>query len=614
MHLCFVTASAGNYFMTELLAALSTTAAEAGHKSILASDAFPDDAEIDAYVAIPHELHATVAPSLYPSQEQCARTIALCTENPGSEWFDGLRHLIPHFGACAAINRASADALTDSGLPCTHVQLGYTPLWDTWRGGPSERPIDVAYLGSADPRRDRALAEFGRWLGRRETRLLRPPAAPKPRARPDYLRGPDKYALLGSAKVLVNLHRSGTSNFEWVRYLEAVANGCVVVSEPSLDAHPLVAGEHLVVADAQSIPMVVEDLLEEPGVMETVRSQAYAFVREQLPMSAAVAALAELAGELPRPPIGRRPGVRSTLPDPPSAHAPSLAIPPERPQRVELRALRLEARQLRREVAELSFRVHTGRDADPEEVLRTDAFAASRPRVSVIITTHNYEREVIEALNSVAASDYGQLEVLVLDDASNDASLDAVARFLRQHPWLAATLMRHPVNRGLSASRNELIDRSRGEYVFVLDADNGVYPTAITRLVAALDADPKATFAYPMIADLDPDGRPLGLLSALPWEPERLRGGNYIDAMAMLRRRDLLELGGYTVDSRLSIWEDFDLWCRCAEAGFRGVLVPSVLAWYRNHQDSMLREAEGSSTSAEWALMRRRFPELLAPA
>lgn len=599
--------------MTELLEALSEAAIEAGHTSDLVADEFPEDPGIDAYVAIPHELHGTVDPSLYPSQEQCARTIALCTENPGSEWFEGLLHLIPHFAACAAINRGSADELCRAGLPCTHLQLGYSPRWDAWRDESVDRPIDVAYLGSADGRRDRAIAGFGRWLGHRESRLLRPPAAPKPSGRPDYLCGPDKHALLRSTQVLVNLHRSETLNFEWVRYLEAAANGCVVVSEPSLDAAPLVAGEHLVVADAASIPMVVDRLLDDPHALSELRSRAYAFIRQRLPMTAAIETLAGLADDLPIPPRGRRPGVRSSLPAPPRADELAPASTPESRRQVQLRALLLETRQLRRELDEFSHRVQTGRDAEVEEVLRTPAFADARPRASVVVTVHNYEHEVRDALESVALSEYDDLELVVLDDASTDGSLHAVGDFLAEHPWLAARLLRHPVNRGLARARNALIEHARGQYVFVLDADNGVYPTAIARLAAALEADPAAAFSYPMIAALDAEGTPDGLLSALPWEPQRLWGGNYIDAMAMIRRADLLALGGYTTDPRLTGWEDFHLWCRCAETGRHGVLVPSVLAWYRSGHASMLTETE-SSISDAWSVMQGRFPDLLTPA
>jgi len=50
--------------------------------------------------------------------------------------------------------------------------------------------------------------------------------------------------------------------------------------------------------------------------------------------------------------------------------------------------------------------------------------------------------------------------------------------------------------------------------------------------------------------------------------------------MALIRREELLAVGGYTTDARLTGWEDFHLWCRCAEGRY-GVIVPQVLAWYR---------------------------------
>ena len=101
------------------------------------------------------------------------------------------------------------------------------------------------------------------------------------------------------------------------------------------------------------------------------------------------------------------------------------------------------------------------------------------------------EREAVEALASVAASLYGELEVLILDDPSSDRFASAVRVFLDDHPWLPAALLRQPVNRGLGHSRNTLAEHARGEYLFILDATGGVYPSTLQRLVTALDADPR---------------------------------------------------------------------------------------------------------------------------
>jgi len=73
-------------------------------------------------------------------------------------------------------------------------------------------------------------------------------------SRADYLVDGEKFAHLARTKLLVNLHQEHSRSFEWVRVLQAIANGCVVVSEPSLDDQPLVPGEHFVVAAPESIP------------------------------------------------------------------------------------------------------------------------------------------------------------------------------------------------------------------------------------------------------------------------------------------------------------------------------------------------------------------------
>jgi glycosyltransferase involved in cell wall biosynthesis len=267
--------------------------------------------------------------------------------------------------------------------------------------------------------------------------------------------------------------------------------------------------------------------------------------------------------------------------------------------------------ELRRDLQRLLERSEDrNADAEPERVALTPAYPDARPRVTVAITVHNYEREVVEALESVAASEYDDYEVVVLDDASQDGSVQAVREFFVAHPWLPAALLRHRVNRGLGATRNALTRQARGELMFVLDADNTIYSAALGCLVEALDRDSGATFAYPMIAVTRSD-EPTGLLSQYAWDPGGFRCGNYIDAMAMIRLDDLVAIGGYTEDPRLTSWEDFHLWCAFAESGRRGTLVPQVLARYRASDHSMLAWTQIDLTVAT-SLMRARFPELVA--
>ncbi len=224
----------------------------------------------------------------------------------------------------------------------------------------------------------------------------------------------------------------------------------------------------------------------------------------------------------------------------------------------------------------------------------------------MLIPLYNHGVEVRAALTSVAESEFDELEIVVLDDASTDESADTVVDIFAERPYLPAILLQHAVNRGLGRTRNDLAAAARGEYVFMLDADNEVYPTALPRLVESLDADTGALFAYAML-EVHADGEPETLRSFFPWEPELLLRGNYIDAMALLRREQLLDLGGYADDLRLYGWEDYELWCRAAERGLRGILVPQILMRYRRADHSMLAITDLDGTEAE-SLLRVRYP------
>ena len=521
--------------MTELLEALCRAVRELGHPAELASSTFPVVAEDLVYVLIPHEHRGCEPPGAWPTLEQRERTIALCVENPPSPWFETVCQLAHEFPAMLAINQSSADALRRRAIEVEHLQLGYAPEWDLSEEGGGHRPIDVTYLGSADERRDALIANYGQWWSHRQVAMLVPTVAPKPAARADYLVDSDKYRHLSRSKLLVNLHRDQTKSFEWVRVLQAMANGCVVVSEPSLDHAPLVAGEHFVAASAESLPHVVEGLLHEPDRISTLRSAAYEKLRQGLTMASAAQRLVETADRLLNQERPHSP-LRS---DPPSPPAPSPAVR-DRPERAgddartraAVRGLVTETIELRRAVQRLLERSEQrDPDAQAELVASTPAFDEARPRISVAVTLRNYEREVVQALDSVDISDYGDYEVIVIDDDSSDRSLEVVRDFLIRRPWMPATLLRNRVNQGLGASRNALALRARGEFMFVLDADNTIFPSTLRRLADALDRDPGATFAYPLIAVTRSD-RSAGLLSRYAWDREGFRSGNYIDAMA----------------------------------------------------------------------------------
>jgi glycosyltransferase involved in cell wall biosynthesis len=213
-----------------------------------------------------------------------------------------------------------------------------------------------------------------------------------------------------------------------------------------------------------------------------------------------------------------------------------------------------------------------------------DSGKGGAPAVSVCVTVFNYRSFITETLDSVHAQTAPLIELVIVDDASTDDSLELCRRWLQVHSarFTRAVLLKHEANAHLCHARNTAAQYASAESIFILDADNVLYPRCLDRSLEAL-AHTDAWFTYSI---LEVFGASSGFIGNYPWNPKRLANGNYIDAMALIRRERLIQVSGY---EEMSGWEDFDLWCKFHEAGGSGLHIPEVLARYRTHLRSMLR-------------------------
>jgi glycosyltransferase involved in cell wall biosynthesis len=119
-------------------------------------------------------------------------------------------------------------------------------------------------------------------------------------------------------------------------------------------------------------------------------------------------------------------------------------------------------------------------------------WAAARPRVSVITIFLNAERFIEEAIESVLRQDYGDLELILVDDGSTDTSA-ARARSAAQRcaPFVRYVQHDRGQNRGMSASRNLGLSLARGEFVAFIDADDIWTPSKLREQLAIMQAHPE---------------------------------------------------------------------------------------------------------------------------
>lgn len=189
------------------------------------------------------------------------------------------------------------------------------------------------------------------------------------------------------------------------------------------------------------------------------------------------------------------------------------------------------------------------------------------PTFSVVIRCFNRRDRVLDAIDSVLCQTDQDFEVIVVDDASTDGSVDQVAVRYGSDPRVR--IVQHPENKGAGAAANTGVDAARGRLIAFLDSDDTFLPECLACHRAALDAAPQAAMSYcDYIQVWDPYRLERVIACGTDDQDQRLatlRGGFIHSQSLTVVRRDAFDvIGGF--DATLGISHDFDLWMRLALA------------------------------------------------
>jgi len=190
-------------------------------------------------------------------------------------------------------------------------------------------------------------------------------------------------------------------------------------------------------------------------------------------------------------------------------------------------------------------------------------FNIKTPLVSVIIPTYNRAWILKEAVDSVLTQEFGNFELIVVDDGSTDATAELLAAYGDRVRVLRQT------NRGVSAARNAGLAAARGKLIAFLDSDDIWLPRKLPAQVAFYQSHPDALINQTEELWVK-NGRRVN-----PGKRHRKRGGMIfepsldlclVSPSAVMVRQELFERVG-RFDERLPACEDYDLWlrvsCRC---------------------------------------------------
>ena len=221
------------------------------------------------------------------------------------------------------------------------------------------------------------------------------------------------------------------------------------------------------------------------------------------------------------------------------------------------------------------------------------------PIVSVVMANHNGARFLSDAIRSVLRQGVRELELIVSDDASTDDSVSIVRDWARCDDRVR--LLVADTNAGPGAARNRAIDRARGEWLAIVDADDLLHPERFERMLqgagnADLIADNMLVFhddsamkPHRLMSRRDLDrlcGRPVGLAEYVRANG-LFGGGPGLGFLKPLVRACALRAAGVRYDPCLRIAEDYDLVARLLASGADYRIIPELTYFYRKHRGSI---------------------------
>jgi hypothetical protein len=201
------------------------------------------------------------------------------------------------------------------------------------------------------------------------------------------------------------------------------------------------------------------------------------------------------------------------------------------------------------------------------------------PKVSVIIPCYNTHLFLPEAIASIRAQTYRDLEIIVVNDGSTNPETLALLNQLPQDVQVV-----HKPNGGLSSARNYGIAGSRGEIMVALDSDDRFAPSFIEEAVNILDREKQTGIVSSHVQEFGSSSK---VWRTTATDDLSFLTENRVVACSAFRRQCWADAGGYDEQMRQGC-EDWDFWIRVTQHGWKVHVIPKKLFYYRKLEGSMM--------------------------
>lgn len=243
------------------------------------------------------------------------------------------------------------------------------------------------------------------------------------------------------------------------------------------------------------------------------------------------------------------------------------------------------------------------------------------PKVSIVLPNYNYARYIDERIQSLLNQTYKDFELIILDDASTDNSVELIQKYT-EDPRVITKF--YGENSGVPYKRwNDGAELAQGEYLLIAGADDSCHPTLLEKLVEKLDTHPSVGLAFAQSLETDSDGN--HVCSLIQWtneldyerwkvdfveegkkELQYLLFHNTIPTASsvLMRRKIFNEVGKFKISLRMAA--DYLLWIQMlmvSDIAF----ISEPLNYFRRHIGTVTSKASLNGTHMEETLKVKQF-------
>jgi alpha-1,3-rhamnosyltransferase len=247
---------------------------------------------------------------------------------------------------------------------------------------------------------------------------------------------------------------------------------------------------------------------------------------------------------------------------------------------------------------------------------------------SIILTTYNSAKFIVDALESVAQQSFTDFELIVTDDCSTDNTVEIVKTYLQNSTSLSnkTKVIEQEVNIGIAKNENSAISIAQGEWIHVLAGDDALMPDALQNVADFIANNLSANFIHGIAEQYSDDFHEHNFDKILypdfskhtvvhlnaKMQYKQLLKGNCIVATTTFFKKEALGKVGF-FDETIYNLDDWTTFLNITKSGETFYFIPQILAKYRSHQGSVCNSADKAFLNGQHRQNRGVYKQYINP-